>query len=188
MGALARIFQLYGLRVYRLCRRMMGSAADAEDTTQEIFLRVFEQAGKFGGRARFSTWLYRLAVRHCLNRIKQRDRRAAAEAAASEQAGRRHPPTGPTPFERQVAQDELATVDQLLTLLPPHYRACLVLREIDGLSYAQIAELLDLPTGTVMSRLARAREMLRGALPQSHEKPPADGNNPAGGVVQNTEE
>ena len=188
IGALARVFELFALRVHRLSRRMIGNQADAEDVAQEIFLRVFEQAGKFDGRSRFSTWLYRLAVRHCLNRIKQRDRRIAAESRAHDHAERNREPMVHSPFERLVTQDDLALVDELLASLPPHYRACVVLREIEGLSYAQIAELLEIPVGTVMSRLARARQSLRARLAESHEERRSAGNSPARAVVQNTEE
>lgn len=188
IGALARVFELFALRVHRLSRRMIGNQADAEDVTQEVFLRVFEQAGKFDGRCRFSTWLYRLAVRHCLNRIKQRDRRTAAESRAHDHAERNREPMVRSPSERLVVQDELVLVDQLLASLPPHYRACIVLREIEDLSYAQIAELLEIPVGTVMSRLARARQSLRARLAESREERPLAGNSPARAVVQNTEE
>ena len=167
--ALTPIFRYFGPRVHRLSRSLMGNDADAEDATQEIFLRVFDQAHNFDGRARFSTWLYRLAVRHCLNKIKQRRRRTAAEqrepASRSPQAD---------PAVRLIAEDERAMLDALLMTLPPHYRACIVLREIEGCSYARIAELLDVPRGTVMSRLARARKVLQARLSESAKKSSAE--------------
>ncbi len=70
---LEAVFRAYSARVYRLCRGMLGNDADAEDATQEVFLRMFEQVSKFSGRSAFSTWLYRLASNHCLNTTKVRD-------------------------------------------------------------------------------------------------------------------
>ena len=169
-AALAPVFELFGLRVHRTALRMMGNQADAEDVTQEIFLRVLEQANRFDGRSRFSTWLYRLAVRHCLNRIRQRGRRTAAEDEAGARRARRGLTRDASPIERLTAQDDLALVDRLLSGLSPHYRACVVLREIEGFSYAEIAELLELPIGTVMSRLSRARALLSSQLSEYRDQ------------------
>ncbi|MFH1746431.1 MAG: RNA polymerase sigma factor [Planctomycetota bacterium] len=162
--ALASIYELFGLRVHRLCRRMLSNEHDAQDVTQEIFLRVYEQAGKFSGKSRFSTWLYRLAINHCLNRIKQRDRRSVTESAAAEHQVTIRLAAIDSPAPGFDHADAVEQVDQLLSRLFPDYRACIVLREIQGLSYTEIAELLEIPIGTVMSRLARARSQLQGIL------------------------
>jgi RNA polymerase sigma-70 factor (ECF subfamily) len=136
---------------------MLGSAADADDATQDIFLRAYERAGSFDGRSRFSTWLYRLAVRYCLNWLRERSREDARHRAAARRAI-----TTTEPADALDAAERHDLVHRLLAGLPPHYRACVFLREIDGLSYADIADLLDIPRGTVMSRLARARLLLAG--------------------------
>lgn len=183
IAALAEIFAACGPRVYRLARRMMSNDADAEDTTQEIFLRAFEQAKKFNGRSRFSTWLYRLAVRHCLNKIEQRNRRMAFEPPGSHRLQPDPPAPTPSVLESLILTEEIAAADRALQSLNPAYRACLLLREVEGLSYSQIAEVLQIPAGTVMSRLSRAREELRARLKKLGDNEPA-GNNPPGPVVQ----
>lgn len=182
--ALATVFELFGERIYRLCRRMMGNAADAEDGTQEIFLRAFNQAKKFDGRSRFSTWFYRLAVRHCLNKLKQRDRRMTFERWASERGQPDPPALTPSPLESLTVREDIETLNRLLQSLKPNYRACLVLREIEGLSYAQIAEVLALPVGTVMSRLSRARDGLRAKLKKIRDDELRPGNNLPGPAVK----
>lgn len=166
--ALAAVFRACGPRVYRLCRRMLGNAPDAEDATQEIFLRAYERAATFDGRARFSTWLHRLAVHHCLNRLKQRRRHETAlqQGVTTAQPKR----AASLPEAALLSEDAAARVDAWLDALPPHYRACFVLREVEELSYAEIADLLEIPVGTVMSRLSRARRMLRARAATELEK------------------
>jgi RNA polymerase sigma-70 factor (ECF subfamily) len=181
---LAVVFELYGSRVYRLAVRMVGRQADAEDAVQEVFIRAFEQAHRFHGRSGLYTWLYRLAVRHCLNTITRHRRRESRERAASVGLRLAAQRVAPSPVERLTHKEESELFDRQLQALPAHHRACLVLRELEGLSYAQIAEVLEIPTGTVMSRLARARHALRDALRAAEERGEACGNNADAAVVQ----
>jgi len=158
-AALREAYERHGARVQRLCARLLACEAEAEDATQDVFLRLFEKAASFDGRARFSTWLHRIAVNHCLHRLeKARLRRAAALADHDrELVARTEPP------EETLARTE-ARLDlrRLLARLSPEHRAILVLRELEELSYRDIAATLSIPEGTVMSRLARARaELLR---------------------------
>lgn len=188
LTALAVVFKLYGTPVYRLARRMMGNQADAEDATQEIFLRTFEQADKFHGRSSLFTWLYRLAVRHCLNELKRRRRRDVREHALTDGDQLAYRETARSPLEHLVVKEESEFLDALLQSLAPNYRACILLREVQGLSYAEIAEHLEIPIGTVMSRLARARQVLRERLEQSDENWTPPGITPAGGLSNTLEE
>lgn len=185
--ALAAVFRLYGGQVHRLARKMLGNPDDAEDATQEIFIRAFEQAAKFHGRSGLFTWLYRLAVRHCLNKMKGIRRREAHERRASQEGRTEQVSAAPSPLARLIDNERNEVVAELLQSLPPHYRSCLLLREVDGLSYSQIAEVLEIPAGTVMSRLARARRTLRARLPDSDGAGGAGGNNAEGSVVQTAE-
>jgi RNA polymerase sigma-70 factor (ECF subfamily) len=152
-AALARCFHVHGARVWRLARGMLGQAADADDATQEIFLRVQEKAASFDGRGSFAAWVRRLAVNHCLNRLAERRRR---EARCETDHVDAIPATAKPGIETSEA------LERALARLPDDQRAALVLREIDGRSYREIADLLAIPIGTVMSRLARARERLLG--------------------------
>jgi len=153
-AALADCFRVHGARVWRLARALLGQAADADDATQEIFLRVREKAAGFGGRGSFSGWLRRLAVNHCLNLLaRRRSRQERVEALEPDSLA------VPAP----VALDTLDSLERALARLPDDQRAALALREIEGLSYREIAGTLAIPIGTVMSRIARARERLLGA-------------------------
>ena len=163
ISALAEIYHAYGSRVYRLCLRMMGEPAEAEDATQQVFLRIFHQASKFSGQSAFSTWIYRVATNHCLNALKCRQRNPVAsisnapEALVASQVA-------PSPLEAAADADERALAARLLAGLGADDRAILVLREIEGLAYRQIAYVLDIPIGTVMSRLHWSREIMRRQL------------------------
>jgi RNA polymerase sigma-70 factor (ECF subfamily) len=150
-------YERHGERVQRLCLRLLGCPAEAEDAAQEVFLKLFERAGSFDGRARFSTWLHRLTVNLCLHRLeRERVRRAHS---LPEDGGALVDPsdTPPEILSRTEARQQL---ERLLARLSGEHRAVLVLRELEGLSYQEIAAALAIPEGTVMSRLARAREQL----------------------------
>jgi len=154
--ALEEAWRELGARVHRLCRRMLGRPADAEDATQEVFLKLYERAGSFEGRARLATWVYRLTVRHCLHRI-ERERLRSAAALPDELVDRA---SEVCPVERSSRAESRERLERLLARLSPEHRAVLLLREVEELSYQEIAAALAVPVGTVMSRLSRAREAL----------------------------
>lgn len=156
--ALGMLFGLFGDRVYRLCFHVLGSQADAEDATQEVFLRVFAKAGTFAGRSQVSTWIHRLTVNFCLNQLKSRKRKSTTSLEAIPQAD----PTTSVDGSGQMEQTEtVAIVREVLARMPEEARTIFLLREVDDLSYREISEILDLPQGTVMSRLSRARDKFR---------------------------
>src|ERR671935_1775135 len=150
----------YQHRVFGVALRMLGSRAEAEEIAQEVFLRAHRAIADFRGDARLGTWLYAIASRLCLNRLASPDRRLArgddalADVAAS------------TPDAAAAA--ERAELDAALRAaiaeLPDDRRLVLVLRDVEGLSYEQIAETLALDPGTVRSRLHRARMQLKEKL------------------------
>ncbi len=158
VGALEDGYGAHGARVYRLCLRLLGRESDAEDATQEVFLKLFERIESFSGEARFSTWLHRLTVNHCLHRLEREQRRRTAALPDDE---RDHPlDQGASPFDQVSRTEARETLQALLQRLSGEHRAVLVLREIEGLSYQELSTALEIPVGTVMSRLARAREQL----------------------------
>lgn len=162
--ALEACYDAFGRHVYRICKGMLGQDTDAEDATQEVFLKVFERARQFESRSSFSTWLHTLTVNHCLHRIERESRRRCEPI---ERAARR-PDASPGPLDRAEHRDETQRAEDLLARLSPHQRAVLVLRELEALSYAEISEVLDVPVGTVMSRLARARQNLTRLAKPTH--------------------
>lgn len=160
INALEEIYRVYGQRVHRLCLRMMGEPADAEDATQQVFLRIFEKALKFSGESAFSTWIYRVAANVCLNILKSRGRNQAVPISDNPEALLGSQPVS-SPMQAAAAADEQAFAARLLNGLGPDDRAVIILREVEALTYRQMAYVLDIPIGTVMSRLHRARGQLR---------------------------
>jgi RNA polymerase sigma-70 factor (ECF subfamily) len=159
MPTLREAYERHGGRVQQLCRRLLGRAADAEDATQDVFLKLFERARSFDGRARFATWLHRLTVNHCLHRL-ERDRLRQAARLPEDDGALVDPGEAPDSACSRGEAEQL--LEALLARLSPEHRAVIVLRELEQLSYREIAAALAIPEGTVMSRLARARsELLR---------------------------
>lgn len=157
LEALGAVYAALGDRVFRVCRHLLGQDADAEDATQETFMKVWDHAAQFAGRASFATWVHRIAVHHCYWRLPQRKGRRERQEGAET--------LGKLAVERDgvAGVEERELVERLLEELPEEQRAVVVLREIEGLAYQEIAEVLDVPIGTVMSRLNRARARLSAA-------------------------
>lgn len=160
--ALARLFDRHYDRVYRLAYRYTGSAADAEDLAQNVFLKVMRAAAEFEPRARFTTWLFRITVNECLSHIRRhrRNPEVGTEADLAETPG----PDQPNPVEA-VQRDELRRqVRRAVLSLPERQRLAVVLSRYEGLSYAEIAEVLGTSPQAVKSLLARAHASLREKL------------------------
>ncbi len=150
--ALRVIYELSGDKVFHTALGILGNRQDAEDATQDIFLRLYRKARSFDFRASFSTWLYRLAVNHCLNILRRR--RVLRWLPLVD--------TVATTREEEKRQARIEAQD-LLCRLDPRARSFLVLRELQGLSYSEIAEIMSVPVGTVRSSLSRARVELAAA-------------------------
>lgn len=148
-------------RVFGVALRMLGTRADAEEVAQEVFLRVHRAIGTFRGDAKLSTWLYAITSRLCLTRLGSGERRTQhlGEDAFIRLADDRPGPTAA--LERR--ERELA-LQRAIAELPDDRRIVLILRDLEGLSYDEIAASLDLELGTVRSRLHRARMELREKL------------------------
>lgn len=156
-------------KIYTLALRMTGSPEDGADLTQEAFLRAWRSLPSFQGESNFSTWLYRLTSNLCIDFLRREKRRRAVTAAVPLD-GEEDSPPAQVPDRRFTPESELerkelrAAVDRGLSKLSDDHRQVLVLRELDGLSYAEIALRLELEEGTVKSRIARARMALRNIL------------------------
>lgn len=148
-------------RVHGVCRRIAGNDADADDATQEALLAIVRGIGRFGGASRFSTWVHRVAVNACLDELRRRRRRP-------------EPTELPEPAPSGGADAGLAErldIDAALARLPLDFRTAVVLRDLAGLDYAEIAEVTGTPIGTVRSRIARGRAALAGLLGNSPASP-----------------
>jgi RNA polymerase sigma-70 factor (ECF subfamily) len=172
--ALDALLRRHHDRIYGLCRRLTGNDADALDATQEALMAVVRGIDGFDGRARFGTWVYRVSTNACLDELRRRKRRPVpldeGHRPLDEQPDPRILPVGSSVADR-------LTVDDALEAIAPEFRACVVLRDLCDLDYAEIAEVLDLRPGTVRSRISRGRaalaQVLRGERPGPRPSPAA---------------
>jgi RNA polymerase sigma-70 factor (ECF subfamily) len=148
----------YEAKVRRLCISMLSDPSDADDAAQEIFLKAYRSLDRFRGASSFSTWLYRIAANHCRDRLRARAREAAESwEALIEEQGDRIERLLSTPQETDTS-GEADLVRRVLAQLSPDYRLILVLREVEGLSYEELADTLQCSLDAVRGRLSRARE------------------------------
>jgi len=168
--AFAYVLSVYQNPVYSLIAHILSDDSDAADVVQNVFLKVFRGVSSFHGQSTLKTWIYRIAVREALNYRRGWFRRHLHEAFSLDEesvapvaalAARPHPDN---PYEALEQAERQQVVQTALNTLPRPYRAVLVLREIEGLSYDEIANVLSLAEGTVKSRLMRGRELLRRKL------------------------
>ena len=155
-------------QVYAVCFHMMGRREDAQDCAQETMLRAFRAFDSFRGDAAFSTWITRIAMNVCADALRKR-RDAVSLDALREDAGFDVPDAAPTAYARLEEKERLRLLREGLSLLPPDMRQMIVLRDMQGKSYEEIGEILNLPLGTVKSRVSRAREKLSAVLKKSSE-------------------
>lgn len=149
-----QLYESFHRNIYCLMVRMVGEQ-DAADLTQQSFLQAFRKINQFSAQARFSTWLHRLAVNEALQYLRQTKRRRM-DALECE------PTDGCADFREKVLQNDL--LERAMVQLEPDLRATFLLREVEGLAYGEIAEVLQIPEGTVGSRMNRARRELKQHL------------------------
>lgn len=164
------LLQRYQHPVYNLVSRLMNDPADASDVVQEVFLKVFRSVGQFRGGSTLKTWIYRIAVNEAHNHHRwfNRHRRPEIGFRSTEDAAgpneKNFVDPGRSPFDLAANQETRAIVEDALAKLNPKFRAAVVLRDIEDLSYEEIAVVLEVSLGTVKSRILRGRECLRKIL------------------------
>jgi RNA polymerase sigma-70 factor (ECF subfamily) len=163
-GAFDLLVLRYQHKVVKLVARLLRDPTEAEDVAQEAFVKAYRAIGSFRGDSAFYTWLYRIAVNTARNTMASRQRRPIdyeADLSESEQsavvARMRH---GDTPEAAALSEEIHLTVNRAVEELPEDLRTAIILREIEGLSYEEIAAAMDCPVGTVRSRIFRAREAI----------------------------
>ena len=142
--------------VHAICRRLTGNEADALDATQEALIAIIKGLPRYDGRARFSTWAYRVSTNACLDELRRRKRRPVPVEDEIER-----PETTPSVADQVTGRLD---IDDALARLPEDYRAAVVLRDLVGMDYADISSTLGIPPGTVRSRIARGRRALARML------------------------
>ena len=158
INAFEEIYKAAGTYVYNIAFRMTGNAEDAEEITQDVFLKIHKNLKYFQFRSTIKTWIYRITVNTAINTSKKRAKELNRRLDFDENI--LHRPTTEVLKERLDKEENEVLVKKLLNLLKPEQRACVVLRDIEGLSYKEIANTLRININTVRSRLKRARGAL----------------------------
>jgi RNA polymerase sigma-70 factor (ECF subfamily) len=161
----------YETKVYNLAYRLLGDAEEAYDIAQETFLRVYRALPRFRGGSTLHTWIHRIVVNLCLDEMKKRRRRPQLvqesppeEEESHESLIDRIPDETADPEELTLSRERQLIVRQAIASLPPHHRAVIVLYDLEGLAYNEVADVLKINIGTVKSRLNRARLALKEKL------------------------
>jgi len=167
-AAFAELVTRHQRYVYNLAYRLLRETGEAEDLAQEAFLRVWRGLGNFRGEARFTTWLYRIVTNLCYNRLASL-RRQLLDAGEGGVDALALPSDGDPPAVVEVAERR-AFLHRQIVALPDKYRLVITLFYLQEFSYQEIAQVLDLPLGTVKTHLFRARERLKRQLQGSEER------------------
>lgn len=170
--AYEKLIHCFQTKIYSLAMRMLGDPDDAADVTQETFIRVFRTLNKYRGDATLATWIYRITANLCLDWLRQRKRKALSSDSplswGHETVKRQIEDNSPGP-EEQVATAELRReIQAALNKLEDHHRLAIILRDVQGLSYDEIAEVLQCPLGTIKSRINRGRQQLKQLLEEDN--------------------
>ncbi len=160
--------------VYNLALRMMKQSEDAKDISQEVFLKAYRNIRNFDERSRFSTWLYRITTNTCIDELRKRQKKPSLsieEEMDGEEGGilRQIAAAGDTPEESLLRTEQKSEILQALNKLSPEHRAIVIFRDVQGLSYEEIAEILEIGLGTVKSRISRGRAQLKQEILKMRE-------------------
>ena len=161
------LVEKYRQRVWRLAYQVLHDREEAWDVAQEAFVRAFHSLPSFRGQSAFYTWLFRITVNVATDRHRQRGAQARAfgpERVTEEEWARSTPDPGRGPDQEAARAEQRERIRRALDALPPKARTIIMLSDVEGLSYREIAEVLNCPIGTVMSRLHNARKRLKGLL------------------------
>ena len=159
--ALDQLLRRHYDRIHAVCRRIAGSTRDADDACQEALIKIVRSLPRFDGRSSFGTWAYRIATNASLDELRKRQRRPALHAVDDEH---RPETVDPTADDYTARFPDRLVLDAALDDLPEDLRVAVVLRDVADLDYAEIAEVLDVPIGTVKSRISRGRAALADQL------------------------
>ena len=164
--AFERLFQMHRDRVYGVAYKMLNNQEDALDLTQEIFLKAYQKIGKFNFRSSFSTWLYRLAVNVCIDELRKRK---SVREYPMDDSFQQISNNSNTPEEEAISNEREKFLWKAINSLKEKERAVIILRDMEGLSYNEIAETLKCSLGRVKSRIHEARNKLKSVLQANAE-------------------
>ncbi len=181
-AALDQLLRRHYDRIHAVCRRIAGPTRDSDDACQEALIKIVRNLNAFDGRSAFSTWAYRIATNAALDELRRRQRRPALRVADDDGDDRQDQLVDDRAAATIDAVSERLAIDAALDELDPDFRAAVTLRDVLDLDYGEIAHVLDIPLGTVKSRIARGRAALADSLrldelpPLAPDDPPGDGN------------
>jgi len=171
--AFTMLVEKYSHQVFSLSMRMLNDYGEAEDLTQEVFLKVFKNIKRFKGKSKFSTWLYQITLNAAINRINYLKKRRHYDSDSVNQTSARGndenygvdlPDLSPSSEDEVIGRETYTKILEEINSLPEEFRVVIVLRDLEEKSYQEIAEILNIPEGTVKSRIHRAREILKKKL------------------------
>jgi len=170
------LMRAHGPKIYTLAARLTGNLTDGQDVAQETFLKAFEHWDTFRGDAEVGTWLYRICVNVWKNRVRYEKRRSFWKHFSLDgddpEDPKRELPSGDAPVDQpMIKSEDLASLHHALAAMKAEDRDVLVLFEMENRSYEEISQLLEIPLGTVRSRLSRSRDKLRELLEKESNKP-----------------
>lgn len=168
-SAFNRLMANHEKRMYAVALRMFANREDAQDCLQEAMLRVYRSIGSFKGQSSFSTWLYRITMNTCLDELRRKKNKQSASLDNLLEQGWSPADESAGPEQHAVRNELKQELQSAIRELPEDMRSAVVLRDVQGFAYDEIAQVLNVNVGTVKSRISRAREKLRGKLRERPE-------------------
>ncbi len=175
MKAFEELMLRYEKIVYNLSYRMMQNYDDAKDITQDVFIKVYQNLDKFNGESSFKTWIYRITTNTCLDELRKRKRKVTESLdenldGEKGEISKQIPDNSPSPEESFLNTEKARIVKEALYSLQDDYKTIIILKDIKGLQYTEISEIMQISLGTVKSKLSRARKELRNILLKNKEQ------------------
>lgn len=159
--AFEQLMRRHESRMYAVAVRMCGNREDAQDCVQDAMLRVYRALDRFKGQSSFSTWVYRITMNTCLDELRRRKVRASTSLDTLLESGWSPSDETDTPERHALRSEQRTALAKAIAELPEDMRSAIVLRELQGLSYEEISDVLSVNVGTIKSRISRGREKLR---------------------------
>jgi len=156
-------------KMYAVALRMCGNREDAQDCLQEAMIRIYKALGSFKSQSSFATWAYRITMNTCLDELRRRKVRTSTSLDAMLETGWSPSDEDDTPEHHALRSEQRHALERSIAALPEDMRAAIVLRDVQGYSYEEIARILDTNVGTIKSRISRSREKLRDGLSMQPE-------------------
>ena len=163
-SAFNTLMEMHERRMYAVALRMCGNPEDAQDCLQEAMLRIYRAINSFKAQSSFSTWVYRITMNTCLDELRRRKNRPNTSLDGLYDAGWSPVDPGQTPEKSALIKDMRRQLQAFIRELPEDMRAAIVLHDVEGYSYDEIASMLDVNVGTIKSRISRGREKLRDKI------------------------